>query len=649
MATQGSASYRPDVDGLRAVAVLSVVLYHLSIGPIHGGFVGVDVFFVISGYLIGNLVLDDVARGRFSLRDFYERRFRRILPALFVMILAMLAVLMLVAWPVVLIEYARSGIAALFSVSNLYFWQITDYFNPESKQNFLLHTWSLGVEEQYYLLFPPIAMLVGHYARHRIVPVLAGLALASLLVSIWLVDRAPTAGYYLLPSRGWELLVGALAGRLHFASLDAPRRRNIVALAGMAAIVVPMFAYGSATAFPGLAALPPVLGAAMVIVSGRHGDTLVRRGLSLKPMVFIGLISYSLYLWHWPLQVLAQQLITEPQLDRIGKLTILAASFGCAVLSWRYVELPFRSQALFKGGPLFGRPSLSSLRVVMASSATAVALCTGIIISAGVPGRFDASAERYAAQGSLQQVGLLRQRNCFIEPDDGIGGFDQDACMTAMPGRANVLLLGDSHAASLYSGLADALPRANVLQATASNCRPLLSSRTSPKRMCAALMQRVFDDLLQRRAPDLVIMVANWADRDMADVRPTLDWFAARHIPVVVVGPITTYDMPLPRLLAMARARGDMALPETHRVPGRERMDTILRSEAARSGAGFVSMIDMLCARRCTTVTPDDMPLLFDTGHLSPQGAQLVAPDIADAVTARLPQREVPRTILAAL
>ena len=638
MATTGSASYRPDIDGLRAVAVLSVVFFHLSIGPLRGGFVGVDVFFVISGYLIGNCVLDDVARGRFSLRDFYERRFRRILPALFFMLLAMLAVLLLVAWPVVLVEYARSGIAALFSVSNLYFWHVADYFNPEAKQNFLLHTWSLGVEEQYYLLFPPFAMLVGHYARHHIVTVLAVLALTSLLASIWLVDRAPTAGYYLLPSRAWELLVGALAGRVRFDGLAAPRRRAIVAIIGMAGIVVPMFAYGHATAFPGLAALPPVLGTAMVIVSGRHGDTPVSRVLGLRPLVFIGLISYSLYLWHWPLQVLAQQLITEPQLARSEKLVILAASLGCAALSCRYVELPFRRRT----------PMLGGLRTIMASAGAAVALCAAIIINAGVPGRFDAGAERYAAAGGIAQVGLLRQRNCFIEPDDGIGGFNAAGCLAAMPGRANVLLLGDSHAASLYSGLAGALPQANVQQATASNCRPLLASRGSPKRICAALMQRVFDDLLPRRAPDLVIMVANWADRDMADVRPTLDWFAARRIPVVV-GPMTTYDMPLPRLLAMARARGDPALPDAHRVPGRERMDAVLRREAGRAGAGFVSMIDMLCDRRCTTVTPDDVPLLFDTGHLSPQGARLVAPGIATAIMTRLAPEPPPQTILAAL
>ena len=376
-----SAHYRPDIDGLRAIAVISVLLFHLMIRPALGGFVGVDIFFVISGYLIGNIVLGEVAEGRFSLRAFYERRFRRILPALFVMMLATLAILVATAYPVSLAQYSRNAMAAVFSVSNIYFWRMSGYFDAASNQNFLLHTWSLGVEEQFYLLFPPLVMAIGRFAKGRVVAILGLLAVVSFLASVWLVGHAPSAGFYLLPSRAWELLLGTLAGRVRFNWLAAPVQRNLVALAGAVAVLAPIVAYREATPVPGVAALLPCLGTAMIIVSGGHGETLVSRVLSARPAVFVGLISYSLYLWHWPLLVLAQELKPAPYLGRFEKLAVLALSFGCAILSWRYVERPFRG----------GAAASSILRTTGIAAASATALLGGLILAAGLPGCRDVS------------------------------------------------------------------------------------------------------------------------------------------------------------------------------------------------------------------------------------------------------------------
>lgn len=196
--------------------------------------------------------------------------------------------------------------------------------------------------------------------------------------------------------------------------------------------------------------------------------------------------------------------------------------------------------------------------------------------------------------------------------------------------------MGDSHAASLHSGLVEAMPYANVMQATASSCRPLLASRTVDKAYCASLMSDVFDRFLPEQLPDVVVIASYWGRSDLANVPPTLKWFAAHGIPVVVIGPMTIYDMPLPGLLALAASRHDDNLVESRRVPGREALDTWLRAAADRDGAGFVSMIETLCHERCTTRTSDDTPLLFDVSHLTPEGARLVAPAIVAVVEARL-------------
>lgn len=336
------SKYRPDIDGLRAVAILGVLVYHLDSQMLPGGFVGVDVFFVISGFLISGLIDRDLKGGTFSIARFYERRIRRIIPALFAMICAVLAASWILLLPADLIALGKSVRYAVMALPNIHFQRITDdYFNESVSQVPLLHTWSLGVEEQFYLAFPLLLWVFyrcGMSRKMRLIT-LALLFLASLAASARMVPLDPTRAFYLLPFRAWEMLLGTL---LALGGLPVPRGRmqNVAGVAGMGMIVGSMLFFDGSTPFPGLSALLPCTGAALLLWSGIQSGAWTCRFLTLKPMVFVGLISYSLYLWHWPLIALAKY---SSAYHGIAVAVVFAGSLALGYLSWRWIERPFRN------------------------------------------------------------------------------------------------------------------------------------------------------------------------------------------------------------------------------------------------------------------------------------------------------------------
>ena len=295
--------YRPDIDGLRAIAVLSVLAYHLRINMFRGGFVGVDVFFVISGYLISAIILKDIAAGTFSIVSFYERRVRRIFPALIALFVGTTLLAYFFFLPTELIGFAKSLLAALFSVSNFYFWRHSGYFSAPVDTKPLIHTWSLAVEEQFYIFLPIFLFLAHRFFPRRLRTSIVVIALGSFVLSAVGAYRDPTAAFYLPHTRAWELLLGVLISLDVFPAIRGPVLRNVSTICGLGLISAAVFGFSAYTPFPGIAALLPCVGAALIIAAGRSGNSLVGRMLSLKPMVFIGLISYSLYLWHWPIIV----------------------------------------------------------------------------------------------------------------------------------------------------------------------------------------------------------------------------------------------------------------------------------------------------------------------------------------------------------
>ncbi len=394
--------YRNDIDGLRAIAVLGVVLYHAGFG-FPGGFVGVDIFFVISGFLITSLILRDLKAGTFSMIDFWERRARRILPALACVTAFTLVAGYFLLMPLDYQALGKSILALAAFSSNIQFWRETGYFAAAAEQKPMLHTWSLSVEEQFYLLIPIILWLL--WRRGKAASAFHFLlwgGLASLALAVYGTYRAPSATFFLLPARAWELAAGSL---LAFAApVSSLRLRNGMGLLGAIFILFAVFGYSAGTRFPGLAAIPPVAGAALLIWSGMSRQdsneggwkpALTQRFLAIRPLVWIGLLSYSLYLWHWPLLAFYRYLGIL-QTSTPVRAALLAASLLLAWLSLRFVERPFRRRGL-----VTKRTSVFAL-----SAVTIVALiipCIFLWRGDGLPQRLSPKAQRFA-EGATDSV-----------------------------------------------------------------------------------------------------------------------------------------------------------------------------------------------------------------------------------------------------
>ncbi len=373
--------YRSEVDGLRALAVIPVILFHAGITGFSGGFVGVDMFFVISGYLITTIISAELAAGTFTLAAFYERRIRRILPALFFVMLACLPFAWWLLLPHELVAFGRSLIAVVVFVSNLLFWQDSDYFAADSELIPLLHTWSLAVEEQYYVLFPLLLMLCWHLGRRKLMLIITLIAALSLGLAITLASGVGDAAtnFYLLPSRAWELMTGAAcAFYLQRYPLRQSRLGAGLSLAGLCLIVGSIIGLDDSVPFPGLYAIPPVLGTALIIISA-HSRSGVGRMLSLKALVALGLLSYSAYLWHQPLFAFTRlYLADEP--SHLLMLSLAASAFVLAFISWRFIEKPFRNRKNFSQRQIF--------LMALAASSALIVLALSFILLDGMPERF---------------------------------------------------------------------------------------------------------------------------------------------------------------------------------------------------------------------------------------------------------------------
>jgi peptidoglycan/LPS O-acetylase OafA/YrhL len=333
-------SYRPEIDGLRALAVIPVILFHAGFELFSGGFVGVDVFFVISGYLITSILIEDIENKRFSIAHFYERRARRILPALFVVMLTCIPFAWMWMMPDQLKDFAQSLVAVSFFVSNILFWRESGYFAAAAEEKPLLHTWSLAIEEQYYFLFPIFLLLAWRFGKNRVFWMIVVLAGISLLLSEWGWRKQPTANFYLAPTRAWELFAGSIAAFI--VQKKGIQKNNFIALIGLFAILISIFIYDKTTPFPSLYTAVPVIGTVLIILYADK-KTYAAKLLSTKTFVGIGLISYSAYLWHQPIFAFARIELIEPPSNILMGFLVLA-TFFLAYGSWKYIEKPFRQR-----------------------------------------------------------------------------------------------------------------------------------------------------------------------------------------------------------------------------------------------------------------------------------------------------------------
>jgi peptidoglycan/LPS O-acetylase OafA/YrhL len=617
--------YRTDIDGLRALAVIPVVLYHAGVPGFTGGFVGVDIFFVISGYLICGMIDAEIRNGSFSLGNFYKRRILRILPALFAVLLATGVLAYVYYLPVELIDFSRSLASAVGSVANFYFAQTVGYFDGPADTKPLLHTWSLGVEEQFYFIAPLLMLLVHRLAPRRVKLLFAVVAVVSFVAAIAMVNRNPTFAFYFTPFRAWELALGAMLSVRFFPVLESAFWKNVCGIAGLL-LLFGVILFGSPSMPLLLMTSLAGLGAALVIASSESGLSMAGRLLSLRLPVGIGLISYSLYLWHWPLIVFQRtDMLFGPDEAGSTKLTLITLSVGLAYLSWKLVEQPFRSL-----------PRQTSRAVIFggaaASMASVFALCGLVFVLSGAPSRFPERVVQIGAYLNYDASAEFRSGRCFLLTRHQ--QLDTETCLTPDPARPNYLLVGDSHAAQLRFGLAAALPDVNVMQATASLCRPaVLPGSRYDTGTCRQLMEFVFNKFLADNKLDKVLLAGSWKDEDLPILSTTLDILKSRGIDVTVLGPIVEYDVALPRLLAGEILLDDPSLARARRTAGIRERDLVMRRLVTAQGANYVSVYDTLCHDdRCDEFVEADVPMQFDGGHLTPKGALEVGRRLAGVI-----------------
>lgn len=507
--TQNSKSwYRPEVDGLRAVAVLPVVFFHGGFDTFAGGFVGVDVFFVISGYLITTILLREMRTGSFSFRRFYERRARRILPALSAMLVVVIPLSWFTLTPLQFRNLAQAiGATNLFSANVLY-WRESGYFDEESEANPLLHTWSLAIEEQFYLVFPVVLLIVVKLAlRARksdqvaVLATMGAIIAASYLWMEWWLRRDPVGNFFLAPGRIWELLIGSVCAVI---LLDFKVRRSAAASAlGLVAILWSVFTFDEGTAFPSAAALLPVVGTALIILF-TDDSTITGRLLSLKPLVWIGLISYSVYLWHQPLFVFAR-LGRQNRTTELEILGLAALALVIGYLSYRFVEQPFRKPK---------SEILRSQKGIFALAAASILFFIGVAgigqVTNGVPQRFDLTANQSGYIETSTSWSPVRQE-CQAQVGGGNARTYAEACIFGNEDvEPRTVLFGDSHGAELGWELGQELGQdgQSLRLLGFGGCGPLddVSRAGSLRQNCAEWSAEMFDEIRADDSIDTVVV-----------------------------------------------------------------------------------------------------------------------------------------------
>jgi peptidoglycan/LPS O-acetylase OafA/YrhL len=615
--------YRADVDGLRAIAVLSVVFFHLARRVLPGGYLGVDMFFVLSGYLITAIIWREVQGGRFSIVRFYDRRIRRIMPALLLILFVTTLASMVLLLPADLIGYGKSLLATLAFVANIYFWRDTNYFSAAAEQKPLLHIWSLGVEEQFYVLFPLILVLLARWWPRRTLYAIAALTIGSLtanMLAVFVGGDVPA--FFLLPTRAWELGLGAILALLPAGAAPRAATAGLVASIGALSIALGIIRPLDSHWFVP-AAVPAVIGTALLIFAGQHDSPLVNRILQSRALVFVGLISYSLYLWHWPIIVFGQYYLV-----RDFTLPEMTAALGlmaiCAIGTWWFVERPFRNKEI----PIQRVRLTAGVGVVFLATAA-----VAVLRAQGLPSRLNAEASAIN-----QAVGT--NYRCPLSDYLALGA--SRACLMNLPTRkpadADVVLLGNSHAQMyepIWASILVAREQTGLL-VPVNGCLPTVRANIS--RECSTVAERNLTEISALDRARTVIIGLNWQhDRDelvdpsgrtvdntgdRAFVTALDDLIDRLHHggkQVVLIGPIAEPGWDIASTLSRQLAFGHQPNRPTFLQASdfERRFGPLIRHFEARRDIGFARPDRVQCPTdRCYYVL-DGRSLFSDSNHIA--------------------------------
>jgi peptidoglycan/LPS O-acetylase OafA/YrhL len=621
-----TSSYRPDIDGLRAIAVLSVILFHFAPGTISGGYLGVDIFFVLSGYLITRIVHNEILAGNFSLRGFYERRIRRIVPALLVVLVCSSIVAALILLPADLVKFAKALLATLVFIPNVFAWRDTNYFSPHADQKPLLHTWSLGVEEQFYLFFPIMLMLLMRNSRRLTLPVVIGIACASFALHVLAVRFTSGAfAFYLLPTRAWELGAGAiiaLAPRGNESGGPVPWVSTLAGALGLGLIACALLSPWEYRAPVSHAAIA-VAGTALLLGIGQNHHNPVSRTLGAKPLAWIGQISYSLYLWHWPVIVFSKYYLVR-ELRPLDGVVAGVFMFGAAAISWRFVERPFR------------RREFPARRLYLGSAAASIALAAFALVfiqSRGLPARLSPeTALMSAAVGTHfhcdgHDIILVRStRMCVLNP------------AARDPADARLALFGNSHAqmyAPVWREILEQRGEAGLL-VSMSGCLPTIVVNYNVE--CLRLARTTLDTMNELPNIRTVVLALTWFrgddllvdstgrrldDHDIGALIAALDDLISRIRErgrrVVLIGPIAIPGWNLASEVSRKLAFGrpvdrPLALP---RPEFEHQYAAVFNHFSGRQDVTLVRPDLIQCNAESCPYVIDGRPLFSDENHLA--------------------------------
>lgn len=607
---------RLDIQGLRAFAVLSVIIYHVAPLRLPGGFIGVDIFFVISGYLIISSIVKNIEEKKFSFQSFYNRRLSRLAPVYLVVTIVTAILLYNSLLTSEYDSFAKSAAASFAYASNFWFYNKAGYFDSELLTSPLLHTWSLSVEEQFYLIIPGLLYLA-HKAKLNTKVVLLTASVVSLAACIVVTNINQPAAFYFSPLRFWQFMIGGYVA-LYIKPGSIPKQfRDAAIIICIVTLVLLCFILGHED-FPGWKAILPTFLTAVILALGAR-DNFSYKLIGSKIPKYIGDISYSLYLWHWPL-IVYFSVEESSYLAREYKIAVIALTFVLSILSYHAIENPVRK----------------TLNTYSASKnyLTYGVTCTILMV-------FFFGAAQYKAahtDGKLQYyekflsygVSDFRNGTCFLSStSNDYSLFNKELCNTHTDGKINILLIGDSHAAHWYPAMKNVFPEYTTTQVTSSGCKPVLKTK-GPDR-CTQLIEWAYNELVTNYHFDKVLISAQWVKDDVKQLKDTVNFLSNHAGEVIVLGPTIEYNVAPPRLLAKGATREEISSKNNYdKIKSYDR----LLVESIGSDASYISVLDAVCPSRdeCILTTSDNTPLQFDYGHLTSEGATHIMKSIAQMI-----------------
>lgn len=649
--------YRPDIDGLRAIAVLAVIFYHLNVPFISGGFVGVDIFFVISGYLISSIIYSEIKSQSFSLKGFYIRRIRRIFPVLFFIIFVTTIAGSFILPQLQLNEFYASILSVAWFTSNIFFWLHNDYFSVAAELKPLLHTWSLSVEEQFYVFFPLLMVVVSKHRYKIMLTILMFLLISSFALSLYLSDDFVSANFYLAPGRAWEFLAGTLLAINILPDIKHKIIRQFVAMLGFGMIVFSVYILDRQSVFPGANALYPVFGTALLIYAGIEKNTtkqslsqpLILAMLSTSVLRYIGLISYSLYLWHWPVIALIKNQISG-ELDSSVKLSVFIVVFILSVLSYQFIERPFRNKPRIT--------KFINLKFGLLVMLTMSFIGSSLYLYTNYAKK---DSENFQSREEIL-TNLSQLKTCFLEPET------LDSVSRCSFGKKNsdklFLLWGDSHTLAMYPAFVKLASDSGWygIHASITGCPPLLDVTIDDVKHCnASAAQNVKTFLLENQI-DVVFLVSRWGLYETGWIRngrlmEPHSFVSDAHLKGIDAQSSTrVLHRAMGKTLQFLTQETDVkvnillpvpVLPDIIDKYTNEHMNVVKTDDYLAQRASIVQRIndlninqsfhvidpvDVLCAKKNCKLFEQGKPLYLDDNHLSPLGAMKIFPLLENAL-----------------